>query len=52
MALHSGSDVALRLLDKVTEVIRGCVANYARAGGDILRMGDDIADQRGMIYQG
>lgn len=49
MELASESPMILRLLDKITEVITRGAVSYARAGGDILRMGDDIADQRGMM---
>ncbi|HEY3378347.1 MAG TPA: uroporphyrinogen decarboxylase family protein [Armatimonadota bacterium] len=49
MALYSDVEVALRLFDKITErlIITSC--HCARAGVDILRLGDDIADQRGMM---
>jgi uroporphyrinogen decarboxylase len=41
--------LATRIFDKTAEVFRARAAKFARAGGDILRMGDDIADQRGMM---
>jgi len=49
MALVSDPDVALRLFDKITERLIVSASHCASAGADILRLGDDIADQRGMM---
>jgi uroporphyrinogen decarboxylase len=49
MALYTDVDLVLRIFDKVTELTKSAARQNARAGVDILRMGDDIADQRGMM---
>jgi len=50
MALQTDLPLALRLFDIITELKTAMAIRYARAGVDILRLGDDIADQRGMLF--
>ncbi len=49
MAFYADVDLALRLLDNVTDVVKACACQYVRAGVDILKLSDDIAVQRGMM---
>jgi uroporphyrinogen decarboxylase len=47
--LISGEEMALALLDKVTDLRIGMAARYASAGADILMLGDDVATQLDMM---
>ncbi|NPV80669.1 MAG: hypothetical protein HPY52_10400 [Firmicutes bacterium] len=42
-------DIAAALLDRLTELRCRQAVRYAEAGVDILRLGDDIASQRGLV---
>ena len=49
VAFVESSDFAHRLLDEITIRKQAMAACYSRAGVDILRLGDDVGSQRGML---
>jgi uroporphyrinogen decarboxylase len=49
MDLTSGDDMALLLLDILTEMRVGMAQRYADAGVDVLMLGDDVATQLNMM---
>ncbi len=46
-----GSEFAETLLDRITAMREVQAARYAEAGADIIRLGDDVASQRGMLMR-
>ncbi len=49
MELCTDSELALRIFDKFKEIAIARSCQCVRAGVDILRLGDDIASQQGML---
>ena len=47
--LICGEKIAIALLDRLTEIRIGMARHYARAGVDILMLGDDVATQLDMM---
>ncbi|MBN2132704.1 MAG: hypothetical protein JW741_24600 [Sedimentisphaerales bacterium] len=48
-AFYENADFVNRLLDEITLRKQGMARCYARAGVDILRLGDDVGTQHGMM---
>lgn len=49
MDFVDGSAFAEALLDRIVEKRKAQAARYAELGADVIRMGDDVASQRGML---
>ena len=49
VALYEDRDLVECLYDRITERKQTMAVHFARAGVDILRLGDDVAGQRGMM---
>jgi uroporphyrinogen decarboxylase len=49
MDMLSDPDFAEYQLDKITEIRKVMAAQYAKAGADVLRLGDDVATQLAMM---
>ena len=49
LAFYDNPDFVHALLDKITERKKAMALRYVRAGVDILRLGDDVGSQRGML---
>ena len=47
--LLDGEDIAITLLDKLTEIRVGMARRYAQCGVDVLMLGDDVATQEDMM---